>query len=155
MTLSRDDVDADALIAAVRRALSRWSERTRRAPQVLIVDDHELNRRLLGALLERKGYRTLHAADGASALAQAREFAPALVLLDLAMPERDGFEVLSDLRRTPETQHIPVVALTALASREDRVRVEEAGFDGYLTKPIDRAALEALVARIVPDSDDA
>jgi CheY-like chemotaxis protein len=115
--------------------------------RVLVVDDHAANRRLARAVLERVGYRVVEAADGTSALAAATGSPPDLVLLDIAMPGLDGLAVIRSLRADPRTRGVRVVALTALASAEDRERIMAAGFDGFVAKPIEAASLEAAVER--------
>ncbi len=114
---------------------------------VLVVDDHELNLEVARQLLERLGCEVLLARGGDEGLRLAREKQPALVLLDIAMPGKDGFALAAELKSDPRTSRIPLVALTALAMRGDDDRVRRAGFDGYLTKPIDRRALESTVAK--------
>jgi signal transduction histidine kinase/ActR/RegA family two-component response regulator len=114
---------------------------------VLVVDDHETNLEVARQLLERLGCDVLLARGGDEGLQLAREHQPALVLLDIAMPGKDGFALAAELKADPLTGAIPLVALTALAMRGDDDRVRQAGFDGYLTKPIDRRALEHTVAK--------
>lgn len=114
--------------------------------QVLVVDDNRINRSLLSALLERAGFLYVKAAeDGLQALKVMETFAPDLVLLDLMMPNLDGFETCRRLRADPRFQDIPVLAQSSLARSEDRVRAFEAGVTDYVTKPIN--ALE-FVARV-------
>ena len=162
----KGDLTAASLAAAVDRATGRGPRAgradgaragdgggagagSRGAPTVLVVDDHDLNRELVRSLLERRGYRVLLAADGDRALESARRDRPALVLMDLAMPGRDGFSAARELKADPRTATIPLVALTALAMRGDEERARLAGFDGYLAKPVDRRILEETVARWV------
>jgi len=114
---------------------------------VLLVDDHDLNRELAREILQRRHCRVLVAKDGDEAIDVARTEGPDLVLLDLAMPRKDGFAVAAELKRDARTMQIPLVALTALAMPGDDERVRAAGFDGYLPKPLDRAALDAVLAR--------
>ena len=114
---------------------------------VLVVDDNELNLEVARPLLERLGCEVLLARGSDEALQLARERQPAVVLLDIAMPGKDGFALAAELKADPLTSWIPLVALTALAMRGDDDRVSQAGFDDYLTKPIDRRALENTVAR--------
>ena len=116
---------------------------------VLVVDDHEMNLDVARSLLERRGCEVLLARGGEEGLALARARLPALVLLDVAMPGKDGIEIAAELKRDPVTAGIPLVALTALAMRGDDERARAAGFDAYLTKPIDRRAFEATVARFI------
>lgn len=138
----------EELLTAVRRVI----ERSRPVPPgatVVVVDDNESNRELARALLERRGCRVVLADSGDAALARIRAEPPALVLCDLAMPGKDGLEFARELKADPATAGIPLVALTALAMRGDEQRAHEAGFDGYLSKPIDLDALEETLRRFV------
>jgi two-component system cell cycle response regulator DivK len=105
--------------------------------QILVVEDHEKNLKLLRDVLQATGYRTLEASTGGQALTLATEHGPALVLMDIRLPDMDGVEALSLLRMDERTASIPVVAVTAQAMEGDRERFKEAGFDGYLSKPVD------------------
>jgi two-component system cell cycle response regulator len=113
--------------------------------RILVVDDIEANVRLLQAKLEAEYYEVLSAPDGPTALAVAAAEKPDIVLLDVMMPGMDGFAVCRRLKDDPETRHIPVVLLTALDGRSDRVAGLEAGADDFLTKPIDDVMLFARV----------
>ena len=113
--------------------------------RILVVDDIEANVRLLQAKLQAEYYHVLTAADGATALAIAAEEKPDLVLLDVMMPGMDGFEVCRRLKDDPATRHIPIVLVTALDGRADRITGLEAGADEFLTKPIDDVMLFARV----------
>jgi signal transduction histidine kinase/CheY-like chemotaxis protein len=141
------------LIAAVDRATDRAARRPAAArpvgPLILVVDDHDLNRQLARAILERKGYAVAEAEDGEAAVTMARQTRPALILMDLAMPRKDGYTAARELKAEPSTAEVPIVALTALAMRGDEAKALEAGIDAYLTKPIDRSALEATVERFL------
>jgi len=116
---------------------------------VLVVDDMEPNRRLLQAKLEAKYYTVFMAADGPHALESALRHEPDIILLDVMMPGMDGYEVCRRLKASAATRHIPVVMLTALTDRDDRLRGLEAGADDFLSKPVDDfglfARLEALM----------
>ena len=105
--------------------------------QILVVEDNAKNMNLLRDLLRATGYRTLEASTGGQALMLATEHGPALVLMDIRLPDMDGVEALSRLRMDVRTASIPVLAVTAQARKGDRERFKEAGFDGYLSKPID------------------
>jgi len=109
--------------------------------RILVVDDVEANIRLLQAKLEAEYYEVLAAPDGPTALALAASEKPDIVLLDVMMPGMDGFAVCRRLKDDAETRHIPVVLLTALDGRADRVTGLEAGADDFLTKPIDDVML--------------
>ena len=113
--------------------------------RILVVDDVDVNVRLLEAKLTIEYYDVLSCNDGATALAMAVEHQPDLILLDVMMPGMDGFETCRRLKAQAETRHIPVVLVTALDGRQDRIRGLEAGADDFLTKPIDDVILFARV----------
>ena len=113
--------------------------------RILVVDDIEANVKLLEARLTAEYYEVLTASDGPTALALAASEKPDIVLLDVMMPGMDGFEVCRRLKDDPLTRHIPVVLVTALDGRSDRITGLEAGADGFLTKPIDDVMLFARV----------
>ena len=115
--------------------------------RVLVVEDNEKNMKLFRDILQATGYSPLEATSGEQALAVAAEQAPALVLMDIQLPDIDGTEALERLREDERTARIPVLALTAQAMQGDRERFLEAGFDGYLSKPVDVAELVATVRR--------
>ena len=108
---------------------------------VLIVEDNEKSMKLLRDVLVATGYSTLEATTGEDAVSLALSHTPALVLMDVQLPGIDGVEALVRLRRDARTETIPVLALTAQAMHGDRERFLEAGFDGYLSKPMDVAEL--------------
>ena len=113
--------------------------------RVLIVEDNEKNMKLVRDILLVLGYTPLEATSGEEALALAAEEAPALVLMDIQLPDLDGAEALRRLRSDERTAGIPVLALTAQAMQGDRERFLAAGFDGYLSKPVDVDELIATV----------
>jgi len=113
--------------------------------RILVVDDVEANVRLLEAKLAAEYYEVISAGDGPSALAKAASEKPDIILLDVMMPGMDGFQVCRKLKDDPATRHIPVVLVTALDGRSDRVAGLEAGADEFLTKPIDDVMLFARV----------
>jgi two-component system cell cycle response regulator DivK len=115
--------------------------------RVLIVEDNEKNMKLVRDVLLAIGYSPLEASSGEQALALAAEQAPALVLMDIQLPDMDGGEALQRLRSDDRTSGIPVLALTAQAMQGDRERFLAAGFDGYLSKPVDVDELIAAVQR--------
>ena len=115
---------------------------------ILIVEDQPDNLKLLTALLTLKGHQVIGLPNGdrVAEVLRTQRPAPALVLLDIQLPGRDGYAVLEELQGLPERSW-KVVALTAHAMPEDRARAEAAGFDGYITKPIDVRTFPAEVAR--------
>jgi two-component system cell cycle response regulator DivK len=105
--------------------------------QILLVEDNEKNMRLFRDVLRAAGYDTLGAATGSRGVELAIEHEPDLVLMDIQLPDIDGVEALGRLRADDRTVSIPVLALTAQAMAGDRERFLAAGFDGYLSKPVD------------------
>jgi two-component system cell cycle response regulator len=117
--------------------------------RILVVDDLETNVRLLEAKLTLEYYEVLTAMDGLTALQIAGEERPDIILLDVMMPGMDGFETCRRLKADPVTRHIPVVLVTALDGREDKIKGLEAGADDFVTKPIDDLILFARVKSLV------
>jgi two-component system cell cycle response regulator len=117
--------------------------------QILVVDDVPANVKLLEAKLSNEYYSVVTATNGFEAIQAAITHKPDLILLDVMMPEMDGFECCQKLKTMAETSHIPVVMVTALSERADRVRGLEAGADDFLTKPINDVALFARVKSLV------
>jgi two-component system cell cycle response regulator len=117
--------------------------------RILVVDDVQANVRLLEAKLTIEYYDVISCHDGATALALAAAEKPDIILLDVMMPGMDGFEVCRRLKADPETRHIPVVLVTALDGRVDRIKGLEAGADDFLTKPLDDVILFARVRSLV------
>jgi len=112
---------------------------------ILIVDDAPANLRLLSQMLAEQGYRVRPAPDGALALAAARAEPPDLILLDIRMPEMNGYEVCARLKETPETHDIPVIFISALDATQDKVQAFAAGGVDYVTKPFQ---VEEVLARV-------
>jgi putative two-component system response regulator len=119
------------------------------AGYVLVVDDEELNRKLLRGLLTRRGFHVEEAANGEEALRKVHEINPDLVLLDIMMPRVDGLTVCRELKQDPRTQLIPVVLLTALAGIDHRIAGIEAGADDFLSKPFHQPELLARVRSLI------
>lgn len=109
--------------------------------KILIVDDDEKNLKLMSAMLTGYGYSLEMATNGMEALRKTKEYLPDLILLDIIMPELDGYEVCKRLKGDPLTQNIPVVMVTALADRDSKIKGLEAGANDFLTKPFDRIEL--------------
>ena len=116
--------------------------------KILIVEDVEYNRDLLVQLLE-EDYEVLTAADGAAGIEAAARERPDAILMDLSLPEVDGWEATRRLKAEPDTAAIPVIALTAHAMQGDEERARACGCDDYLTKPIDEDQLFAKLARLL------
>ena len=116
---------------------------------VLIVEDNDKNMKLARDVLQAKGYRTLEALTGERGVALAREELPDLVLMDIQLPGINGIEAFRQIRAEASTAHIPVVALTASVTPTDRTTVNAAGFDAFLSKPINLREFLETVKRLV------
>ena len=110
-------------------------------PRILIVEDNEWSRDMLTRRLSRRGYQVVCACDGRRGIAMAYEQSPDLIVMDMSLPEIDGWEAVRRLKADPATRAIPIVALTAHAMASDRQRAMDAGCDEYFTKPVDFGSL--------------
>lgn len=115
--------------------------------KILIVEDNEKNRVLLSVILKYHGYEVIEAENGEECMKMAKEHKPDLILLDIQMPIMDGFSALKELKKIPETKDIRVIALTSFAMTGDREKIMAAGFDDYISKPIDTRKLPEIVKR--------
>jgi PAS domain S-box-containing protein len=116
------------------------------ARRILVVDDNADMAETLSELLEMEGHEVFQAHDGPEAVAAARAHRPEVVLLDIGLPGKDGYQVAQELRRVPELRHAVLVAITGYGQEPDRRRSQEAGFEHHLVKPIDFAALQAVLS---------
>jgi two-component system cell cycle response regulator DivK len=105
--------------------------------RVLYIEDNAENRLLVRRILEAEGYSVLEAGDGPSGLELAAQMQPDLILLDINLPEIDGYDLARRFRNTPGLQQVPILAITANVMKGDREHTLEAGCDGYIQKPID------------------
>jgi CheY-like chemotaxis protein len=121
---------------------------------VLIVDDNDDNLVLISLTVQSFGYRVVTARDGEEAISVALISRPQLILMDIAMPKMDGLDATRKLRQDPAFQSIPVVALTAFGTDGFRRAAAEAGFDGYLTKPVDFERLRRLMNALLSGSHE-
>ncbi|MBO8128338.1 MAG: response regulator transcription factor [Peptococcaceae bacterium] len=126
-------------------------------PKILIVDDEEAIRELVGMYLQKEGFTVINAADGEEALAKTRETGPDLIILDIMLPKKDGWDVCREIRRTHTT---PIIMLTAKDAEYDRILGLELGADDYLVKPFSPRELVARVKAVLrrtqsgPGSDE-
>lgn len=120
--------------------------------RILLVEDNVDNLELVRFLLERQGYEILAARNGNQAVEMARSELPDLVLMDLSLPEKDGWTAASELKQDPHTRAIPLVALTAHTLAGDRKRAMQIGFAGYVYKPINLPTLEATIASALAEA---
>jgi two-component system cell cycle response regulator DivK len=119
------------------------------AKKVLVVDDNPISRELIHEVLENSDLTVVEAENGEEALNMIVLERPDIVLLDIQLPVFDGYEVLRRVRSDPRLNKLPVIALTAYAMQQDREKAFAAGFDDYITKPIDAAALRVQVRKIL------
>ncbi len=118
---------------------------------ILVVDDSEDMRDLLQRLLERAGYRVILAEDGQASLTQAKLHHPDLILMDLSLPDMDGWEAVGHLRKMREFRSIPIIAVTAHVSPREEERAMAAGCTAHIGKPFDTGVLLQEVARLLKD----
>lgn len=104
--------------------------------KVLIVEDNDLNLKLFRDLLEAHGYETFETKDGSEALPLAKNVRPDLILMDIQLPEISGLDITKRLKSDEEVSHIPVVAVTAFAMKDDEEMILSAGCEAYMSKPI-------------------
>ena len=110
-------------------------------PKILVVEDNEVNRDMLSRRMKRRGYEVITAADGGQGYSLAVSEMPDLILMDISLPEMDGWEVIDLLKANEATRHIPIIVVTAHALVNDHTKALESGCDGYHAKPIDFARL--------------
>ncbi len=117
--------------------------------KILLVEDNEMNRDMLSRRLQRHGFSVITAFDGQQGHAMACSEMPDLILMDIGLPDMDGWEVTRLLKSTESTKNIPVIALTAHALVTDRQKAFEAGCDDYDTKPVDFARLSGKISDLL------
>jgi two-component system cell cycle response regulator DivK len=118
--------------------------------RILVIEDHEDNRRILRDLLTSAGYETIEAVTGEEGVALADTHRPDLILMDIQLPGLDGYEATRRIKANPALRHIPIVAVTSYALSGDDVKAREAGCDAYVTKPFSPRALLAKVREYLP-----
>ncbi|MFT5887822.1 MAG: two-component system cell cycle response regulator DivK [Zhongshania sp.] len=117
--------------------------------KILLVEDNEMNRDMLSRRLQRKGYEVLLAVDGQQGVDICRAELPSLLLLDMSLPVKDGWQVARELKADSKIKHVPIIALTAHAMADDRQRALQAGCDDYDTKPVDLPRLLAKIEKLL------
>ena len=116
---------------------------------ILIVEDNEKNMKLVRDVLQFKGYTTLEAMTGGEGVRLAKEHKPDVILMDIQLPDIDGITALGQIREYPETQRIPVIAVSASVMPDDQQRIVASGFDAYVTKPINVKEFIGIVEKFV------
>jgi two-component system cell cycle response regulator DivK len=117
--------------------------------KILLIEDNEMNRDMLSRRLQRKGYEVLLAVDGQQGVDICRAELPSLLLLDLSLPVKDGWQVAREVKADSKIKHVPIIALTAHAMADDRQRALQAGCDDYDTKPVDLPRLLAKIEKLL------
>ncbi|MEI6315521.1 MAG: response regulator [Syntrophus sp. (in: bacteria)] len=113
--------------------------------RILVVEDNVQNRMLIKDVLEFYGYEIIEAENGQEGIDMAKKYKPDLILMDIQMPVMDGFTAVKIIRSDPDTKNIKMIAVTSFAMSGDKERIKEAGFDHYISKPIDTRELPGLV----------
>ncbi|WP_414576836.1 response regulator [Anabaena sp. CCY 9402-a] len=129
--------------------MSDKKKRNSQQPLILAVEDNDDSLLLISYALESLGCRFICQQDSTNTVLVAKEYQPDLIMLDILLPSLNGIDVISYLKQEPLTREIPVVAVTALADREDQERILKAGFDEYLCKPYMIEDLEAVIRRLL------
>ncbi len=106
-------------------------------PKILVVEDNELNMKLMRAVFQIKDYRVVTAEDGKTGIKKAREHRPCMILMDVGLPDMNGLDAVRILKAGPELKKVPVIAVTGYAMLDDEKKAYEAGCDDYVSKPID------------------
>jgi len=117
--------------------------------RILYIEDNDTNRMLVRRVLNAEGYTMLEAASGPAGVRAAEEHVPDLILMDINLPELDGYEVTFRIKQNPQLRHIPVIAMTANVMQGDREKSLDAGCDGYIQKPIDIDVLPDQIAKFL------
>jgi two-component system, cell cycle response regulator DivK len=120
------------------------------AARILVIEDNKANLELAEYLLKASGYATLAARDGEEGVRTARKERPDLIICDLQMPVMDGYEVVRLLKKDPMLRQVPIIAVTAFSMPGDHDKVTDAGFDGYVSKPIDPETFVRTVEGFLP-----
>lgn len=122
-------------------------------PRVLYIEDNEQNLYLVTFILEAKGYEVFQARSGEEGLRLAKQCDPEIILLDIQLPEMDGYEIANRLRRNPGLAKIPLVAVTSYAMAGDRDKALASGCDGYIEKPINPETFVAQIEQYLREKD--
>lgn len=117
---------------------------------VLLVEDDIMNREMIARYLNMSGYQVITAGDGANAVLLSRKAHPALILMDMGLPILNGWQATHRIKTTPETQNIPIIALTAFAMAEDRAKCFAIGCDAFESKPVNFDRLLMTIEKLLP-----
>jgi two-component system, cell cycle response regulator DivK len=120
--------------------------------RILVIEDTEDNRRIIGDLLTSVGYEVIEAVDGEEGVAMAESHRPDLILMDIQLPEMDGYAATRRIRAIPQLAEVPIIAVTSYALSGDEAKARAAGCDGYIAKPFSPRELLAKVREFLPES---
>ena len=120
--------------------------------RILVIEDNEDNRQIIRDLLTSLGYELIEAVDGAEGVAMAQSHRPDLILMDIQLPEMDGYEATRQIRAVPELTTVPIIAVTSYALSGDEAKARDAGCDGYVAKPFSPRELLAKIREFLPDA---
>jgi len=120
--------------------------------RILVIEDNEDNRQIIRDLLTSLGYELIEAVDGAQGVAMAQSHRPDLILMDIQLPEMDGYEATRQIRAVPELKTVPIIAVTSYALSGDEAKARDAGCDGYVAKPFSPRELLAKIRKFLPDA---
>ena len=120
---------------------------------ILVVEDNPMNMELVSDILEAHGYQIIQAINGNEAISLVQEKMPDLILMDIQLPGLDGLTVTGIIKDNPDTRGIPIIALTAHATRGDEEKARMAGCDGYISKPIDTRTLPETIQNLLDEKD--
>jgi two-component system cell cycle response regulator DivK len=120
--------------------------------RILVIEDNEDNRQIIRDLLTSLGYELIEAVDGAQGVAMAQSHRPDLILMDIQLPEMDGYEATRQIRAVSELKTVPIIAVTSYALSGDEAKARDAGCDGYVAKPFSPRELLAKIRQFLPDA---
>ena len=120
--------------------------------RILVIEDNEDNRQIIRDLLTSLGCELIEAVDGVQGVAMAQSHRPDLILMDIQLPEMDGYEATRQIRTVPELAHVPIIAVTSYALSGDEAKARDAGCNGYVAKPFSPRELLAKIREFLPDA---
>jgi two-component system, cell cycle response regulator DivK len=120
--------------------------------RILVIEDNEDNRQIIRDLLTSLGCELIEAVDGVEGVAMAQSHRPDLILMDIQLPEMDGYEATRQIRTVPELAHVPIIAVTSYALSGDEAKARDAGCNGYVAKPFSPRELLAKIREFLPDA---
>jgi two-component system, cell cycle response regulator DivK len=120
--------------------------------RILVIEDNEDNRQIIRDLLTSSGYELIEAVNGVEGVAMAQSHRPDLILMDIQLPEIDGYEATRQIRSVPELETVPIIAVTSYALSGDEAKTRDAGCNGYVAKPFSPRELLAKIREFLPDA---